>query len=347
MYDTSEQTAFAFLTSSAADSPVKTSPLREPGAGSTGSGRGFGSSSPESFVIFDRASSSWRTSPLSEGEVSESYSGTWPRAGTMRRGIACPQPPSAPLTAVTGSSWSRGEYPTPSATPYGTSQNEGSIKHDRPATRGTPSLSTWARVGGPGTEPRGPAWPTPTASEGRPKGRAQRGKNAQGGASLGESVRAWSTPTASMQTLGDLEQARFAGTDPRRPSYQAAKAAWATPQAHDGTSGGRSSASATSGKGGGRCLSREARLWPTPTSGDKARTGSRVGSSSTEAHTGTSLTDATCRAGLPHQPICPHGDACPGVLNPRFVLWLMGFPRTWFDPLLERPETLWLFPSEK
>jgi hypothetical protein len=28
------------------------------------------------------------------------------------------------------------------------------------------------------------------------------------------------TPTNSMMTLGDLEQARFAGNDPRRPSYQ-------------------------------------------------------------------------------------------------------------------------------
>ena len=39
--------------------------------------------------------------------------------------------------------WTRGEYPTPSATPYGTSQNEGSVAHDRPS-RGTPSLDTWA-----------------------------------------------------------------------------------------------------------------------------------------------------------------------------------------------------------
>ena len=39
--------------------------------------------------------------------------------------------------------WARGEYPTPSATRYGSSQNEGSVAHDRPS-RGTPSLETWA-----------------------------------------------------------------------------------------------------------------------------------------------------------------------------------------------------------
>jgi len=39
--------------------------------------------------------------------------------------------------------WAKGEYPTPSATRYGSSQNEGSVAHDRPS-RGTPSLETWA-----------------------------------------------------------------------------------------------------------------------------------------------------------------------------------------------------------
>lgn len=32
----------------------------------------------------------------------------------------------------------------------------------------------------------------------------------------------WPTPTSSMMTMGDLEQARFAGNDPNRPKYQEA-----------------------------------------------------------------------------------------------------------------------------
>jgi hypothetical protein len=39
--------------------------------------------------------------------------------------------------------WAEGKYPTPSGTPYGTSQNEGEVPHARPS-RGTPSLETWA-----------------------------------------------------------------------------------------------------------------------------------------------------------------------------------------------------------
>ncbi len=40
--------------------------------------------------------------------------------------------------------YARNQYPTPSKTPYGSSQNEGQVPHDRPS-RGTPSLETWAK----------------------------------------------------------------------------------------------------------------------------------------------------------------------------------------------------------
>lgn len=304
MSDTSEQTEFRFPRSSVADSPAKISRSPERAPASTGSGRGFGANSPESFVTFDPGSSSWKTSPLSDGEGSESFSGTWPRAGMMRRGIACPQQPSAPRTKGTGSSWSRGEYPTPSAVSYGTSQNEGKVEHSRPATAGTPSLETWARAGGPSAEPKGPAWPTPLARE-RPKP----GQDGPG-----------------RRTVGLATTAKRAGS-------------WPTPTNHDAKGG--------TGATGFGSLARDARHWPTPTCGDMRRSGSRVENAETKAHPGTSLTDATCRPGLPGLPTCPHGPTCPRVLNPRFVLWLMGFPPTWFDPLFERPVTLSLFPSGK
>ncbi len=173
-------------TSSAVDSPARISATPAPAPDSRALGLASGSSTSGSFAHFDRASSLWKTYQLCLLGGSESFSEAWPRAGTTRSGIAFPLRPSAPLTAVIGSSWSRGEYPTPSATPYGSSQNEGQIPHDRP-TRGTPSLTTWA---------------------------AQ-----------------WPTPTASMETPADLEQARYAGDDPRRPSYAEAAAKWPTPTA--------------------------------------------------------------------------------------------------------------------
>lgn len=147
------------LTSSAEDSLARISRLQARVAASLARSLAYGPSTPGSFASYDRASSSWRTSQPSLFEDSKPCSVTWPRSGTMRGGTAFPLPPSAPLTGVTGSSWSRGEYPTPSATEYGSSQNEGSVPHDRP-TRGTPSLSTWARK----------QWPTTTAGDAKSSG---------------------------------------------------------------------------------------------------------------------------------------------------------------------------------
>lgn len=249
MSDRSEQAAFAFPSSSAADSPARTSHSQDPEKASTASARAFGASTPGSFVSFDHASSSWKTSPRSDDEASETFSGTWPRAGTMRRGIACPQPPSARLTAGTGCSWSRGEYPTPTASRHYTTME------------GTASLHGWAT-----------GWPTPTKSDAvRGSGTYKRGNPTLTGAARASSSRA-------------------------------------------------------------------AQLWPTPPRGDAKSSGSRVGNPETQAHPGTSLTDASCRSGLPLPTTCTHGEPCRPVLNPRFVEWLMSFPIGWLS--LPRSETL-------
>lgn len=132
---------------------AKTSQWPEPAPAWRASTPAFGGSLQGSFASYDPGSSLWKTSQLCLDGEWETYSETWPRAGTMRAGIAYQARPSVPLNAVIGSSWSRGEYPTPSATEYGSSQNEGVVPHKRP-TAGTPSLSTWARQ-----------WPTPSASD--------------------------------------------------------------------------------------------------------------------------------------------------------------------------------------
>ena len=156
----SENSSLFQLTSSAADSRARISARPAPGLVLGGSGRAFGLISSASFASWCPDSSSWKTYQRCLFGGWETYSAGWPRAGTMQNGIASRLKPSAPLTGVTGSSWSRGEYPTPAATRYGTSQNEGKIPHNRP-TAGTPSLYTWAAK-----------WPTPTAGDCKRSGAA-------------------------------------------------------------------------------------------------------------------------------------------------------------------------------
>lgn len=81
---------------------------------------GSGPKSHESFAYYDPESSSWKTSQGSLLEGWETYSATWPRAGTTRSGTAYQLPPSAPLTVVTVSSSSDGRalWPTPRATQW-------------------------------------------------------------------------------------------------------------------------------------------------------------------------------------------------------------------------------------
>ena len=81
---------------------------------------------------------------------------TWPRSGSMRSGTWSARPTLARRIAVCGSTSSPGDdFPTPSATPYGTSQN-GCPGDGRThfAGRGKPSLETMAR-----------GWATPVARD--------------------------------------------------------------------------------------------------------------------------------------------------------------------------------------
>lgn len=147
-----------------------------------------GASSRESFASFDRASSSWKTSQLSLFEDSTLSSPILPRSGSMRSGSLCELPTLVRLIAVSGSSWSRGEYPTPTAVDYGSSQNGINGKggeHERP-TAGTPSLSTWARD----------EWRTPLASDASAK-RGDGSTDSHGKPLLPLQARMWATPVAS------------------------------------------------------------------------------------------------------------------------------------------------------
>lgn len=144
--------------------------------------------------------------------------------------------------------------PTPSATPYGSSGNgEG----NNTTSRGRPSLEGYARMlPTPKAEPSGPdfaranragsggddlatavarMFPTATVADSRASG-GRAGTNAHPGTSLSEVAKMLPTPTSSMATAADMEQARFSGSDPRRPSYQEAKIL-PTPLSRDHKSG--------------------------------------------------------------------------------------------------------------
>lgn len=74
----------------------------------------YGRSIQESFAFYSPDSSQWKTSQLClDGEWAE-FSETWPRAGTMRNGIAYLRRPLAPIIFATEFS-SLPRVPTPAA----------------------------------------------------------------------------------------------------------------------------------------------------------------------------------------------------------------------------------------
>ena len=68
-------------------------------------------------------------------------------------------------------------------------------------------------------------WPTPTENGNH----NQKGMSKKSGNGLSTAVKNFPTPSASMMTMADMEQARYAGNDPKRPTYQEAKEIFPTP----------------------------------------------------------------------------------------------------------------------
>ena len=76
------------LTQSAEGSRARISPSLEKAPVSLASGRDYGASTPVLLANFDPATSSWKTSQHCLVEGLATFSGSWPRSGTMRSGIA-------------------------------------------------------------------------------------------------------------------------------------------------------------------------------------------------------------------------------------------------------------------
>lgn len=248
---------------------------------------------------------------------------------------------SAHRTTGPGCSWSRGDYPTPPASTYGSSQN--GSNSDRPSA-GTPSLETWARTWPTplaadaqqrGTPPPAPGrgrqltaeaanWPTPLASDAERSGVVGEATAARNSRPLREAVASWPTPLASDSTKGSKGSAASEGG----PNLPSVALNWPTPCAIDGA--GASRGARTPGDGGGS-LPHAVENWPTPTASD-SRDSRRHGYTD-QGHPGTTLLDAVLsHLGLTTGPGGSNGSA-PAVLNPRFVESLMGFPPGWVNNL--------------
>lgn len=180
-------------------SPVNPSQTQDASARSTitdGSGR----RSIESFAKYDPGSSSWKTCLALFDLDSTECSETWPQAGSMRNGICSQRPrPARPI----GGNDSSALLPTPTATPYG-STNNGDPGDGRGeyATKGTPSLETMAR--------RGHFITTPTVGDSRQSG----GRDETEGAKDGTSLTDWARVRGTDRVLNPAFVEWMMGIDP-------------------------------------------------------------------------------------------------------------------------------------
>lgn len=257
-------------------------------------------------------------------------------------------------------------WPTPTATPYGSSQNGINGvggEFERPSAN-KPSLEKMARMQAEIVPMRAPDWPTPMGSDGT----RSSGVYARGNPTLVGSARAWPTPVVSgIHGPRAADGRRGVGLNTRAEQ-------WPTPKSSDGTTGSSSMGGLRDGDRS-MPLPTAASRWPTPTSTDAKASGTA----------GTTLTDAAVRqwatpaardwkdgacveANVPTkallgrqavrwatpasatsglldpttsmdgEPTSPPGAPSPPsserrVLNPRFVEALMGLPPSWVSAL--------------
>lgn len=126
------------LTPSAEVSPARTSPLLDRAKALGAAAAAYGRNTGDLLANYDPATSSWRTSQLCLVEGWTRFSGTWPRSGLMRNGIAYQLPPLVPLTDETAF----GSWPTPQSRDWKGAPGKGS------QARGGHQSSLPAEIGG-------------------------------------------------------------------------------------------------------------------------------------------------------------------------------------------------------
>lgn len=277
-----------------------------------------------SFAELDPATRSWKTSQgssLGDTGTSEPFSGTWPRAGTMRSGRASPQPPS--------------KHPT-----------------DGIDSGSSPLATTECFLLEPlatslGETPHG-GWPWPNllgALLNHPTGRSGLGLELQEGVvstelqgadpnSLAPKIQtqfptsaigvAWPTPTASDAVGGAGCSGRDGG-----PNLRTA-VAWPTPLVRDykGADYGRGSRGRHAGVDLATAVDKRT-CWPTPMAGP-------IHAQDGGGHGGVKLAEVATEAEV--GPDVPRGQ-----LNPDWVELLMGWPQGWTntDPMSRSEFDAW------
>lgn len=188
-------------------SPAKTSPVPGKAKVLMEKNLDFGNKWQELSVKYNPGTSSWKTHRCLFQEDLPESSVTLPKLGMMLDGVLYQRKMSELPIKGTGSGW----LPTPSACSYGSNKGGaagrvGKMRH---------SLETMARKD---------SWPTPTAQDGNGRTYYNQRDGSKVLSLLGrvQEKTTFPTPTSSMATVGDMEQARFAGNDSRRPSYKEA-----------------------------------------------------------------------------------------------------------------------------
>ena len=173
---------------------------------------GSGRKSGASVATWGRTCSSWRTSQgsLLTGELSEAFSGTWPKAGGLRNGCAFERPTWAPARNAGGCSYwpgARAEDSESCGNHPGASDSLTGVTRDWPA----PTVSSLdnrkgaSKNSGDGLQTAAKNWATPQAHDidpGDPK-RVGRYGTKHGGRNLTDDVMLWQAPaTDSFRSRG-------------------------------------------------------------------------------------------------------------------------------------------------
>ncbi len=283
---------------SLAGSPAKTYQLPAQEPESRVPGRVFGLKCGELLGTYDPSTQSLKTLELSLFEGWTPSLVRLPRSGMMRNGRIYEQATWVRRTEGKGS----GLLHTPTA----------KANQDAPAMQGTYPGSWWPT-------PRGPKY-------GPDLGKMER-ENRTFPTDLETAVAMewFPTPSASMMTIQDMEQARYAGNDPRRLKYSEA---FPTPRATDGNK---------PAYGDKNHQGLQARIqFPTP-SGLSANQGQGDGEFGKAIRNSVKYPSPAARdhksgAGRKengHSPQLP--EVIGEQLNPQFVEWLMNYPRNWTD----------------
>lgn len=167
-----------------------------------------------------------------------------------------------------------------------------------------------------------------TGSGSFPTLRACSGKQSSGAnrSEMYESFRRMPTLTASTATFADMEQARYAGNDPRRPTYQEAKRLLPTMRATDADKDGRGDLLAViHGRDARRPKQRK--LLPTLLSTDW-----KSGQVSLETMDRNSRPlNEVLRMSPSSNSQSPEENVTLGPINPAWAEWYMGFPIGWTE----------------